>query len=193
MIISGLQKTSFIDYPEKISAILFTRGCNFKCPYCHNPELVDPERYYPEISEREVLGFLEKRQDVLDGIVITGGEPTIYQDLPALIKKIKQFGYLVKLDTNGTNFMMLKELIEQNLIDYVAMDIKHHPQRYQEIAGIDVEDVKKSVEYLIASDLPNEFRTTVLPRYFGAEDFGKLGEFIKVTKTNKYQNLPLDK
>lgn len=182
MIISGLQKTSFIDYPEKISAIIFTRGCNFKCPYCHNPELVDPERYYPEIAWEEVLDFLEKRQDVLDGIVITGGEPTIYSDLPKFIKQIKDLGFLVKLDTNGTNFAMLKKLVEEKLIDYVAMDIKHHLERYSEIAGIESQDVKKSIDFIMQNNLDYEFRTTVLPKYFNAEDFAKIGGLLKGAK-----------
>src|SRR6056297_2585563 len=124
MIIGALQKTSLIDYPGEISAVIFTRGCNFRCPYCHNPELVDKKRYTTALEINEVLTFLENRKGLLDGVVITGGEPTIYGDLPEFLLKIKQMGYLVKLDTNGTNPAMMRRVIDLNLVDYIAMDYK---------------------------------------------------------------------
>jgi len=182
MIFSGLQKTSLIDFPGRISAILFTRGCTFRCVYCHNPELVDPKQYYPEIPETEIIKFLDKRREILDGVVITGGEPTIFSDLPAFIKRIKAMGFAVKLDTNGTNFKMLKQLVEAKAVDYVAMDIKHHLARYAEITGVDVPDVYRSLKYLLTEPVDYEFRTTLLPKYFSIADFHQIGKLIKGAK-----------
>ncbi len=182
MIISGLQKTSFIDYPEKTSAIIFTRGCNFRCRYCHNPELVDPDKYFPEIAESEILSFLRKRKGILDGVVITGGEPTIYADLPEFIDKIRSLGYTIKLDTNGTNFKMLEKLVKEEKVDYVAMDIKHHLEKYSDITGMYNDDIKKSIEFLLANNVPYEFRSTILPKFFTKKDFHNIGNLIKGAK-----------
>ncbi len=182
MIISGLQKTSFIDYPEKTSAIIFTRGCNFRCKYCHNPELVDPDKYFPEIAESEILSFLRKRQGVLDGVVITGGEPTIYKDLPEFINKIRDLDLLVKLDTNGMNFKMLEDLTKQGKIDYVAMDIKHSLDKYSDITGVISDDIAKSIKFLLANNIPYEFRTTILPKFFKKQDFHEIGRLIQGAK-----------
>lgn len=184
MIISGLQKTTLIDYPGKIAAIVFTRGCNFRCHYCHNPELVDPDIYYPEIKQEEVLDFLEKRRNVLEGVVITGGEPLIHSDIREFIKKIKELDYAVKLDSNGSNPVLLQELIDDNLIDYIAMDIKHLPQRYHEITPSDpnIEKIKQSIEIIKNSGLPYEFRTTVLPKHFQKNDFIAIGKLLKGVK-----------
>lgn len=184
MIISGLQKTTLIDYPGKIAAIIFTRGCNFRCGYCHNPELVDPEIYYPEIKSEEIFDFLEKRRNVLEGVVITGGEPLIHSDIKDFIKKIKELDYAVKLDSNGSNPVLLQELINDNLIDYIAMDIKHLPQRYSEVtpSDPDIEKIKQSINIIKNSGLPYEFRTTVLPKYFQKDDFIAIGELLKGAK-----------
>jgi pyruvate formate lyase activating enzyme len=184
MIIAGLQKTTLIDYPGKMAAIIFTRGCNFRCHYCHNPGLVDPEKYYPEIPEKEILDFLEKRRSVLDGVVITGGEPLIYQDIGKFLKKIKDLGYAVKLDTNGTNPELLQKLIKADLVDYIAMDIKHHLDRYGEVIDSrhDLANIEKSVKMIMNSGLDYEFRTTVLPKFFQLEDFHKVGDLIKGAK-----------
>ena len=135
MTIGGLQKLTLIDYPGKIACTVFLFGCNFKCPWCYNPELVLPEKIKKQtgISEKEFFNFLENRKGLLQGVVICGGEPTINQDLPKFIKKIKKMGYAVKLDTNGSNPKMLKELISKKLIDYVAMDIKFPQNRYSEL------------------------------------------------------------
>lgn len=182
MIISGLQKTSFLDYPGKIAAVVFTRGCDFRCAYCHNPELVDPKQFYPELPLVEIMDFLKRRQGILEGVVITGGEPTLYPDLPEFIKKIKQLGFLVKLDTNGTNFAMLKSLVVAKQVDYVAMDIKQTLEKYSLVTPITSEllvQVKQSLEYLLSKQVPYEFRTTVLPKFFSREDFKAIGELIK--------------
>ena len=181
MIISGLQKTTTIDYPGKIAAIVFTRGCNFRCGYCHNPELVNPDKFYPEIDEQEILDFLIKRKNVLEGVVITGGEPLIHKDIDQFIKKVKDLGYAIKLDTNGTSPKFLKELIDSGMIDYIAMDIKHDVDSYKKVVNTDLdsENIRKSIKIIMDSGVDYEFRTTVLPRLFNEDDFKKVGELIK--------------
>jgi pyruvate formate lyase activating enzyme len=182
MLIKGLQKQTLIDYPDKIACTIFTFGCNFRCGFCHNPELVvDDGR--PEIKEEEILDFLEKRKGFLDAICITGGEPTLNKDLPNFIRKIKEIGYFIKLDTNGTNPNMLKELIAKNLIDYIAMDIKAPLEKYDAVTNSKVkkEDIEKSVELI--KKFPNyEFRTTVVPGLFNEEDALKIGKWLKGSK-----------
>ena len=178
--IGGLQKSSLIDYPEKISAIIFTQGCNFRCPYCHNPELINFSTN-SSIDESVLFNFLKTRINKLDAVVITGGEPTLHKGLPEFIKQIKDLGFLVKLDTNGTNPEMLKELLDKKLIDYVAMDIKAPIEKYSKIvcAKVDAEAVLKSIEILKSSEVDFEFRTTVVKSQLLPEDFGKIGELIK--------------
>ncbi|MBU0671034.1 anaerobic ribonucleoside-triphosphate reductase activating protein [Patescibacteria group bacterium] len=184
MIISGLQKTTLIDYPDKIAAVVFTRGCNFKCPFCHNPELVNPDKYYPEMPEQEILDYLEKRKNVLDGVVITGGEPLIYSDIENFIRKVKAMGYKIKLDSNGTNPKLLEDLIDKKLVDFVAMDIKNYLDKYDETTGVKVnkDNIKKSIDIIMKKAPDYEFRTTVLPRLHKKEDFKKMGELIKGAK-----------
>jgi anaerobic ribonucleoside-triphosphate reductase activating protein len=160
MKIGGLQKFSLIDYPGKTAAVIFTQGCNMFCPYCHNPQLVYPDLYKQPVEEKDILTFLEKRRGLLDGAVITGGEPTIYEDLPDFILKIKRMGYLAKLDTNGTNPEMLRKLIGLNIIDFIAMDIKSPPEKYNLFFGGDFNKIKKSVNIISESGLPHLFRTT---------------------------------
>ena len=164
MKIGGFQKFSLIDYPGKISAVIFTQGCNFRCPYCHNPELVLPELFEKEMLFDEILDFLKLRKEKLDGVVITGGEPTLQRDLAAVIRKIKDLGYSVKLDTNGTNPEILKDLLEAKLLDYVAMDIKAPFEKYGELAGVEVgiDKIKQSVRQIMISGIDYEFRTTVV-------------------------------
>lgn len=183
--IGGFQKSSLIDYPEKISAIIFIQGCNFKCPYCHNPELVGRTSCAP-LNTSEVLDFLKSRIGKLDGVVITGGEPTLHKDLPELILQIKDLGFLVKLDTNGTNPDLLQDLIDKKLIDYVAMDIKAPIEKYSDVvcAKVDTENILKSIEILKKSNVDYEFRTTVVKSQLSLEDFEKIGKMIK--NTNKY-------
>ena len=184
MLISGFQKSSMIDYPEKISAIIFTQGCNFKCPYCHNPELNILNNRETEFSVSRVVEFLKSRVGKLDGVVITGGEPTLHKDLPGLINTIKDFGFLVKLDSNGTNYDMLEKLVLDKKVDYVAMDIKAPLEKYNEVvcSNVPLENVKKSIELLKSDKVDYEFRTTVVKSQFSAEDFDKIGKLIEGSK-----------
>jgi len=177
--IGGFQKSSLIDYPEKISAIIFTQGCNFRCPYCHNPELIE-DIAGSSMDESAILDFLKSRIGKLDAVVITGGEPTLHKDLPEFIRQIKDLGFLVKLDTNGTNPEMLQNLIDEKLVDYVAMDIKAPIEKYSEVVctKVDTEKVSKSVEILKESDTEHEFRTTVVKSQLSVNDFEKIGELI---------------
>ena len=173
--IGGVQKFSLLDYPDKISAIIFTSGCNFRCGYCHNPELFSSNS---EWDEEKVLQFLNTRQGKLDGVVITGGEPTIQKGLPEFIKKIKSLNFSVKLDTNGTNPHMLKDLVQSNLIDYVAMDIKAPLSKYKMITGIEPIGVDESIEFLLKEKIPYEFRTTALSSQLLIKDFEEIGKLI---------------
>ena len=160
----GLQKLTLLDYPEHVACIIFTMGCNFRCPFCHNNSLVTGNFSSEEsISEEEVLEFLKKRKSMLEGVVITGGEPLIHAGIEDFIRKVKNLGYKVKLDTNGAFPDRLKELVEAKLVDYVAMDIKNSRERYGRTAGcaVDLDDVGKSVEYLKSGAVDYEFRTTV--------------------------------
>ena len=133
MKIGGLQKVSLIDYPRRISAVIFTQGCNFRCPYCHNPELVDPTRYGETLSEKEVLAYLEARRGKLDAVTLSGGEPTLQPDLLSFAGRIREQGYLIKVDTNGSRPDVLEKLLDAGLVDYLAMDIKGPPAKYQDI------------------------------------------------------------
>lgn len=182
MIIGGLQKTSLIDFPEKISAIIFTQGCNFRCGYCHNPELLN--RADAKYSDEEIFEFLKSRVGKLDGVVITGGEPTLQKDLKPFIEKIKGMGFCVKLDTNGTNPEMLEDLIKSNLLDYVAMDIKSSIINYEKTVSVNVniDNIKKSINLLKNSDIKYEFRTTVLKSLISKEDFEQIGKEIDGAK-----------
>ena len=173
--IGGVQKFSLLDYPDKISAIIFTSGCNFRCGYCHNPELFSSNS---EWDEERAMEFLRTRQGKLDGIVITGGEPTIHKDLPEFINKIKALNFLVKLDTNGTNPKMLKDLVQSNLIDYVAMDIKAPLSKYKMITGVEPIGVDESIRFLLKEKIPYEFRTTALSSQLLIKDFEEIGKLI---------------
>lgn len=182
--IGGLQKSSLIDYPDKISAIIFTKGCNFKCPYCHNPELIKNSGAETDVSAHYVLEFLKSRIGKLDGVVITGGEPTIHKDLPEFIKQIKGLGFCVKLDTNGTNPGMLQKLVDEKLIDYVAMDIKAPIEKYSKVANVEVntDSILKSIQIIKNSQIDYEFRTTVVKAQLLPSDFDKIGEMLKGAK-----------
>ena len=179
--IHGLNKLSLVDYPGKMSAIIFTGSCNFRCPFCHNSSLVlDPDSQ-PVISEEEVLGYLSKRRKLLDGVVVTGGEPTVHSQLPALIRKIRELGLLVKLDTNGSNPEMLSSLIDSRLVDYVAMDIKNSPDAYAETTGcpsLDLAPVLRSIEILKEGRVDYEFRTTVIKGLHYRENIEKICTLI---------------
>lgn len=184
MLIGGLHKVSLINYPGRISAVVFTQGCVFRCPYCHNPELVNPKLFTKTIPEDEVLNFLEKRKGKLDAVVITGGEPTIQKDLPEFIKKIKAMGFLVKLDTNGVNPEMLAGLLDEKLLDYVAMDVKAPLEKYEKIvkAKAVLADIERSIKLIMSSAVDYEFRTTVVKDFLSKKDILKIGEMIKGAK-----------
>ena len=185
MRIGGIQKLTLLDYPGKVACTLFLLGCNLLCPYCHNPGLVLPEKgNVPEISIEEVLSFLEKRKGKLDGVCVTGGEPTLHRELPSLLRQIRNMGFSVKLDTNGTNPAMLEQLIRDSLLDYVAMDIKNSPSRYAETCGgIDLlAQVKKSTELLLGGPIDYEFRTTVCKPLHTEKEMEEIGRWLHGAK-----------
>lgn len=199
MKIGGLQKLSLLDYPGYIAAIIFTQGCNFQCQFCYNPMLVWPasregsklkykapsndwgQEGHSGISEYDLFVFLKKRAGKLDAVVITGGEPTLHPDLPEFIEKIRQLGYKIKLDTNGTNPTILEKLLKQKLVDYIAMDIKAPEKKYEKVTGvkINLDDIKKSIKLIMNSELPYEFRTTMVPGLHGSEDIAGIGKLIQ--------------
>ena len=193
--IKGLQKMSVIDYPGKVAAVVFTGGCNFRCPFCQNPELVlEPEKQ-PSIAEGEFFGFLEERRKWIDGVCITGGEPTIWPGLPDFIKKIKSMGFFVKLDTNGSNPEMLEVLLKENLLDYISMDIKAPPEKYEAAAGVKVEmeKIKKSAELIRNSGVEYEFRSTILPKIHAKEDLLKIGNWLEGSRKFSIQQFRNEK
>jgi pyruvate formate lyase activating enzyme len=170
MIIGGLQKTSLIDFPGKVSCVCFVSGCNFRCPYCHNPDLIhQPGKAF--LEESDFFAFIRERQGFLDGVVISGGEPTLQNDLPAFASRIKREGYAVKLDTNGSRPQMIQELMAKGLVDYLAMDIKTDPSLYPLFMQrrIDPECIRSSVQLILASGIPHEFRTTCVRPIVAAE------------------------
>ena len=178
-IIGGIQKTTLTDFPKKVAAIVFTQGCNFRCGYCHNPELLNftsTEQY--KISD--FIEFLKTRKGKLDGVVITGGEPTLQTGLYNFIKAVKSLGFAIKLDTNGTNPDILKKLINDCLLDYIAMDIKSPLEKYSKIINVDIDisKIKKSINIIKESNIDYEFRTTVLKSQLSYDDFEKIGKLL---------------
>lgn len=191
MKIYGLQKLTLLDYPEKTACTIFTGGCNFRCPFCHNALLVTDIDDAKTYSEEEILDFLSKRRGLLDGVCITGGEPLINSDIADFIRKIKDLGYKVKLDTNGTFPKRLKELIDNRLVDYVAMDIKNSKEKYGKTAGmknVSLSDIEKSINLLKLSGIDYEFRTTVVKELHTEEDISRIAEWIKDAKRYFLQN-----
>jgi len=186
MKIGGLQKLTLVDYPNKIAATVFLTGCNFKCGFCHNSGLVDVKevKNQPEIKESEFFDFLKSKQGLIDGICITGGEPTINSDLQSFIQRIKKLNFSIKLDTNGNNPETLQELIKHKLLDFIAMDIKTSQEKYEKAVGtkINIDNIKKSVEIIKKSGIDYEFRTTVVPGIVDREDVEKIGKWLKGTK-----------
>jgi pyruvate formate lyase activating enzyme len=181
MNIGGWQKVSLIDYPGKICSILFTQGCNFRCPYCHNPELVEPALFGESLSGAEIFAFLEKRKGKIDAVSITGGEPTLQTDLAAYIQPMKEMGYLVKLDTNGSRPDVLERLMKEKLLDYIAMDVKAPLNRYPDIARchVDPGKIQESIKMIMGSDTAYEFRTTVVKCLLTVADLHKIAALIK--------------
>jgi len=195
MKIGGLQKVSLIDYPGLICAIVFLQGCNFKCPYCHNPELVDPQLFKPGIREKEVLEFLHMRRGKLDAVTITGGEPTIQIDLESFIRQIKKMGFAVKLDTNGSQPQVIKAFLAENLLDFIAMDIKAPLDKYKNIvnAQVDFESIKESISLILKAEIPYEFRSTVVESQLEEDDIFKIGELIAGANNYVLQKFVLTK
>jgi pyruvate formate lyase activating enzyme len=195
MMIGGWQKFSLLDYPDHMAAIIFTQGCNFRCPFCYNPMLVEPIGKLSDTSAKaeenqkgrslinpdDLFAFLRERQGKLDAVVVTGGEPTIQSDLPEFLARIKDYAYKIKIDTNGANPKMIEKLLAAGLVDYLAMDIKAAPDKYDLVAGVqpELDKIRESVKLIMDSGRPYEFRTTLVPELHAPEDIAAMGEFIK--------------
>ena len=181
MKIGYVQKTSFIDYPGKISAVVFCQGCNFRCPYCHNPELVDPDRFCDNLLMEDVYSYLEKRKGKLDSVVITGGEPTLQTGLIPFIQKVKSLGYLVKLDTNGSRPKVVQDALQKGILDYIAMDIKAPFEKYSRVTGllVNITQIRRSIFLIKDSGIPYEFRTTLVRSLLEPDDVLRIGKIIE--------------
>lgn len=195
MKIGALQRFSLNEYPGKISAIVFTQGCNFRCPYCHNPELVKPELFQNAVPVKEIFSFLNKRKNKLNAVSITGGEPTLHKDLPDFISQIKSMGFLVKLDTNGTNPQMLMHLIQHKLVDYIAMDIKAPLEKYDCVTKVkvDIESISRSIDIIKKSHVEYEFRSTLTERLLSNEEVLNIVKLLGKAKRYYLQNFVFSK
>lgn len=182
--IKGFQKLTMIDYPGKIACTIFLLGCNFRCGYCHNRSLVLEPQSLPTISEDYILNFLKEKKRWLDGVVISGGEPTLHKDLKSFIKKIKEISYCVKLDTNGTSPETVKKLIDEKLVDYIAMDIKAPLKNYSEVAGVfvDTKKIEETIGIIKKSRIPYEFRTTMVPCFTAKGHIIEIGKLLNGSK-----------
>lgn len=179
MIIHGIQKMTLVDFPGKVGTILFTGSCNFRCPFCQNAALVLHPDSEPAIPDDEIFSYLRKRKGMIDGVVITGGEPTLQRDLLEYMRRIKDLGYAVKLDTNGYRPDVMRKAVEEGLADYIAMDIKNSIGKYGLTAGIanfDISPILESISYLAEDNIPYEFRTTVVHELHSEEDFHEIGK-----------------
>lgn len=183
-LIGGIKKTSLLDYPGKIAAIVFTKGCNFNCGYCHNPSLLSACKCEEKYSPEYFFDYIQKRRGLLDAVVISGGEPTLQKDLPFFAERIKNLGFLIKLDTNGSSPDVVKTLVLSGLVDYVAMDIKAPIEKYSQIirVNIDTQKISESINFIINSGVDYEFRTTVLKNMLSVDDFVKIAEMISGAK-----------
>lgn len=184
VVIKGFIQTSLIDYPGKIASIVFFPRCNFNCSFCFNPEMVNNSEELREIKPEEIFDYIESQKKWIDGVCLTGGEPTLQEGLPEFISEIKKRGFLVKLDTNGTNPGMLKKLLDQKLLDYVAMDVKATLEKYERVAGckVNLENIQKSIELIRNSGIEYEFRTTVVPDQLNKDDIKAIGEWLDGSK-----------
>jgi len=193
--IKGWQKNSLIDYSPYTVSVIFLGGCNFRCSYCHNPDLVLNFHKIPDIDVNEITSYLEGKKEWIDGVCITGGEPTLCKDLPLFISKLKDIGMKVKIDTNGTNPSMIKELIDKKLIDYIAMDIKTNFEDYEKVTVVDVdkEKIKESISVIRDSSVDYEFRTTVIPGLVGKKEIFLIGKQLEGAKKFVIQNFRSDK
>ena len=187
MHIAGLQKMTLLDFPGKVACTVFLQGCNFRCPFCHNSDLLGKDG--PEgMTDEELLKFLDKRRGLLEAVCITGGEPTLQPELEKLICAIKEMGYAVKLDTNGAKPEILKKLSQQGLLDYVAMDIKNSPEGYGEtvgVPGMDISRVEQSIKFLLAGEQPYEFRTTVVAELHDETTMESMGKWLSTLVPGK--------
>lgn len=186
MVISGFSKLTLLDYPNKVACIIFTKGCNYKCPFCHNGPLVVGNE--DEINEQVILDYLDRRKNILDGIVISGGEPLIHNDIKIFMRRVKEKGFKIKLDTNGTNPKLLKEIIDDNLVDYVAMDFKNIFEKYEQTVGVkntNIENVKESIFILENSNVEHEFRTTIIKEFHTYDDIKEICNLVN-SKTKYY-------
>jgi pyruvate formate lyase activating enzyme len=182
--IKGLQKTSVVDYPPYVACTIFISTCNFRCGFCYNSDLVNDSDKLKEYSEDDIMQFLESKKSILDGVCITGGEPTLYKNLKEFIKKIKNKNLKVKLDTNGTNPHIIKDLLDNNLLDYIAMDIKSSKENYDKAAGVkvNIENLNKSIDIIKNSNIDYEFRTTAVPGLIDENIIKDIGEWLKGAK-----------
>lgn len=190
MNIQGFQKLTLLDYPGKMACTIFTAGCNMRCPFCHNSRLVINPSAEAEFTEDEILAYLKKRQGILDGVAITGGEPLMQKDIEDFIIKVRELGYPVKLDTNGTYPEKLKELVNKGLVDYVAMDIKNSPELYSETVGIadyNISKIEESIAFLLEGRVDYEFRTTVVRELHSVFSVEGIGKMIKGAKRHYIQ------
>ena len=200
MKIDGLKKMTLLDFPHHVACVVFLKGCNFRCPFCYNSSLIDVNEQSSFIEEDDFFNFLNSRKNKLDGVAITGGEPLLQKDIVGFIKKIKELGFLVKLDTNGTSPDILQFLIEERLIDYVAMDIKNSFEKYPLTTNCNcnIDKILKSIKILLNSNIDYEFRTTVVKEFHNVEDFETIGKMIKGAKnyfiqSYQYKDSVIDK
>ena len=187
----GLQKLTLLDYPEKVACTLFTAGCNFRCPFCQNSELILPDLYPEPLDWNELMDFLKKRSGILDGICISGGEPLLHEDLELYLKQFRELGYTIKLDTNGCFPEHLKKLVSHGLVDYVAMDVKNSKESYCRTAGIssvNLDAIEESIHFLLQNTIPYEFRTTVVKELHKESDFISIGKWIRASRAYYLQN-----
>ena len=196
MIISGLQKTTLLDYPNRVAATIFLGGCNMRCPFCHNNSILDSEHLISSFDSKQILTFLKKRQGILDGVCISGGEPTLQRDLPEFLSEIKSLGYDIKLDSNGSKPKVLQFLIENKLIDYIAMDVKGPLTSYAQFCGgkfTDNQAIFDSIALLKSNVIPYEFRTTVAKGLHSMEDIASLGRLLEHSQILYLQNFIFSK